>query len=273
MQYLYTSVTFTFLGKIERAALENDKERILSLGLEPEQADRIAALRAGDVFKLSRIFQIINIKLDEDLLLIAFNKAGEGDFVQHDIEDANITNELLRMLSYEAVQSVNHEYISQEFGLSHSTIAQLSKLTLIDIARIVKTGIHFYTVSADEWRLPMALDFIEEQHREEENINKLIEADASYPMVHALTGMQKKPFQTIRKNMGLLQSSSTGGAPKQLDQEQSHIAYKAWQDSEGLPIVDRCLAVHEAVNVGLRHLWPRIEEFRRHETGEEVTIL
>lgn len=272
MQTLYTSITFSFLRKIEQASLENDKELVIGLGLEPEHADRIAAFRAADVFKLSRIYKIVNIDIDEQLLLMAVDKANEGSFIEENIQDAELTGELLRMLSLQSMEVSNQKYLIDEFDISESAIEVIRNLTLFDISKVVKTGIHFYSITADEHKLPMALDFIESHYREEESINKLIEADASFPMVHALTGMQKKAFQIVRKQKGLLQSTGTGGAPKRLDQEQAHIAYEAWCNSEGKPLIERCLAVHKAVDIGLRHLWPRIEEFRRYEQGEEVTL-
>lgn len=273
MQTLYASVSFSFLRKVEEATLSNDKEAVYNLGLDPEQADQISKMRAADVFKLARIYQLVNIEIDEELLKHSIEQAEQGITVQANIPDAELTGELLRNLSNEAMDSFNHELMTKEFGLSSDMLDTLATLSLSQISSIIKTGTVFYDISADEYRLPMALDFIAEQNREEESLSRLIEADASFPMVNALTGIHKKAFQLMRKKKGLMQTSASGGAPKQLDQEQAHIAYNAWVQSSGKPMIERCLAVHEAVNVGLRHLWPRIEEFRRYEEGEDVQLV
>lgn len=271
MQTLYTNVTFSFLKRLERATLNNDLEQIIDLGVTPEQADTIASFRPVDIFKLSRIYQVVDIQIDEEAFDKAINQANDGSFTLNDNDSAEMSGDLLRALASLSTELETTQRIQKQFNLSDEAIYKLSSLTLSDIANIIRTGIVFYEITANEEKMALALEYVLQQNREEEAVAQLLSADASWPMVSYITGMSKNSFQALRKKMGL--PSRLQGAPKQLSEEQSSAVYYAWLDSAQQPFLERCLAVHKATDLSLRQLWPRIEELHRMEKGEKVSLV
>ena len=271
MQTLYTNVTFSFLKRLEKATLNNDIEQIIQMGVSKDEANTIASFRPVDVFKLSRIYQIIDISIDETALEAAIKQAGEGTRSFTDNESAEIAGDLLRALSSLSTEPESVDRLQKHFSISEPTIYKLSSLTLIEIANIIRTGIVFYEISANEEKLSMAVEYVEQLNKEEATVEKLLSADASWPMVSFITGMSKNTFQAMRKRMDL--PSRVAGAPKQLTEEQSSTFYYAWTKSKDKPFIERCLEVHEATQLSLRQLWPRIEELHRMENGEKVSLI
>ena len=78
MQSLYTDMTYSFLIKLMDASLIVDKERITELGLTTDQVEVITALPHSDLYKLSRIYRLIDISVNELALTKAISLAKDN---------------------------------------------------------------------------------------------------------------------------------------------------------------------------------------------------
>lgn len=269
MQDLYTSVTFCFLRQLEQASLDNDIEAILSLGATQAQADKISALRAADVFKLARVVGIIDIEIDEDLLDVAIKSASSNTPPSDKIANAEMTGELLRSLSRLTSEMENYGPLQKFINISDETISNIADLTLSEINNIVRSGINFYEITANEVKMAMAIDYVIEQTIERDAISNLMRAGASWPMLNELTGMSKNAYSKMRAQLEL--PGRAGGAPKNISEQQSIEAYELWQKNQNKPIIQRVLDIHKAIGVELRDLWPTLNDYRQMETKEKVS--
>ena len=87
MQSLYTDMTYSFLVKLMDASLISDKERITELGFTPVQVNVISNLPHSDLYKLSRIYKLLDISINEIFLTKAINQAKENVRCRSDIEN------------------------------------------------------------------------------------------------------------------------------------------------------------------------------------------
>ena len=272
MQSLYTDMTYSFLVKLMDTSLISDKERITELGFTPSQVKTISGLPHSDLFKLSRIYNLVDISIDEILLEKAINQGKQGIRIHGDIQNIDITHKLLRNLSTLAAHETESKTLNQLFKISNKTITQLSKMSIQNTLAIARTGIVFYDITANEIKLAMALEFIQESRREEEAINQLIVKDASWPMVHTLTGMSRALFQEMRKSLNA--PKTLGGPPRRLTEEEEIIAWNSWIDATGKSPLERCIVVSQRLNsIGLRHLWPTLSEWLKKESDEKYKSL
>jgi len=265
VQSLYTDMTYSFLVKLMDASLISDKERITELGFTPVQVNVISNLPHSDLYKLSRIYKLLDISINEIYLTKAINQAKENVRCRSDIENMDITHKLLRNLSTLSAHETESKSLSELFNLSNKIISQLASMTIQDTLAIARTGIVFYEISANEFKLAMALEYIQESRREEEAINHLIVKDASWPMVHALTGMSRALFQEMRKSLNA--PKTLGGPPRRLTEEEEIIAWNSWVKTANKTPLERCITVSQTLNdIALRHLWPTLSEWLKNES-------
>lgn len=269
MQDLYTNVTFSFLRQMEQASLDNDIEAILSLGASQAQVDKVSQLRAADVFKLARVIGIIDINVDEELLDIAINRSMDHTPPSPNNPNAEMTGELLRSISRLASELDNYASLQKFIDISDQTISKIADLTLSQINNIVRSGLNFYEITANEVKMDMAIDYVIEQTSERDAISNLMKAGASWPMLNELTGMSKNAYSKMRAQLEL--PGRAGGAPKSISEKQSIEAYNLWQQNQSKPIIQRVLDIHKAIGVELRDLWPTINEYRQLEVKEKVS--
>ncbi|WP_330109787.1 STY4526/YPO1902 family pathogenicity island replication protein [Methylophaga thalassica] len=268
MQSLYTDMTYSFLIKLMDASLIVDKERITELGLTTDQVKVITALPHSDLYKLSRIYRLIDISVNELALTKAISLAKDNVRCRNDIENMDVTHKLLRNLSTLSAHETESKSLSQLFNLSNKIISQLASMTIQDTLAIARTGIVFYDITANEVKLAMALEYIQEARREEEAISHLIVNDASWPMVNALTGMSRALFQEMRKSLNA--PKTLGGPPRRLTEEEEILAWNSWASTAEKTPLERCIAVSQTLNtIALRHLWPTLSEWMKEENASE----
>lgn len=268
MQSLYTDMTYSFLVKLMDTSLISDKERITELGFTTVQVNIISNLPHSDLYKLSRIYKLLDISINEIFLTKAINQAKENVRCRSDIENMDVTHKLLRNLSTLSAHETESKSLSQLFNLSNKIISQLASMTIQDTLAIARTGIVFYDITANEVKLAMALEYIQEARREEEAISHLIVNDASWPMVNALTGMSRALFQEMRKSLNA--PKTLGGPPRRLTEEEEILAWNSWASTAEKTPLERCIAVSQTLNtIALRHLWPTLSEWMKQENASE----
>lgn len=270
MQSLYVEMSYNFFTKVVDASLSMDIEHIARMGVSPEQASTLTSLSHSDVIKLSRIYQLIDIEVDERLLQLAMKKASAGEMTYGDIADKDMTIKLLSCLSTAASDDADSNQLKSTLNISSETVQQLSRLNVVDTLTISRTGIIWYSITAKETKLAMALEFIEAENRERASLDELIKQDASWPMVNALTGMSRSVFQQMRKTLNA--PKSLGGPPRRLTEEEEIKAWNVWKESAGKNDVERCLAVSKLLNdMALRNIWPTISEWLEMESVKRKT--
>ncbi|WP_292398586.1 MULTISPECIES: STY4526/YPO1902 family pathogenicity island replication protein [unclassified Methylophaga] len=269
MQSLYTNMTYSFLTKLINTSLNADIESIHDMGVTVEQVEMISSLPHGDLYKLSRIYQLIDIHVDVTLLDKAISLAKNGIRNIGDVQDMDITHKLLRTLSTLSADETEIDNLTQKFEIPLRNVRELAAMTLQDTLAIARTGIVWYEITANEIKLPMALEYIIESQREAEAIKQLIVKDASWPMVHALTGMGKAAFQEMRKSLNA--PKTMGGPPRRLSDDEEVLVWNAWNTSTGKYPLERCLEVSKTLNdIALRHLWPTLSAWLENESNPKV---
>jgi uncharacterized protein DUF2857 len=268
VQSLYTKMTYSFLTKLINTSLNSEIESIHDMGVTIDQVEKIASLTHGDLYKLSRIYQLIDIHIDIDLLDKSISLAKEGIRHSSDVQDMDITHKLLRSLSTFAADDAESANLTKKLDIPAKKVRELAVMNLQDTLAIARTGLVWYEITANEIKLPMALEYILESQREAEAINQLIVKDASWPMVHALTGMGKAAFQEMRRNLNA--PKTLGGPPRRLTDHEEILAWNAWKSCTGKYPLDRCLEVSKTLNdIALRHLWPTLSEWMKNEETQE----
>lgn len=269
MQSLYTDMTYSFLTKLVHMSTNADIESISEMGVSAEQADIITALPHSDLRKLSRIYQLIDIDVDVELLDKAISLARDGVRQHVDIPDMDVTHKLLSNIASLAADEHESSSLAYKFNLSQRKVQEIAKLNLLDTLAIARTGIVWYEIIANEIKLPMALEFIAESHREAHSINQLVIGDASFPMVQALTGMGKAAFQEMRKSLNA--PKTLGGPPRRLSDDEQVLAWHVWNQTKDQYTIERCLSVSKTLNnIALRHLWPTLSGWIDKETQSRV---
>ena len=267
MKSLYATMTYSFLTKLTNASSNVDIEELTDMGISPEQADRISRLPHAYLQKLCSSHNIIEISIDEELLSKALERGSKCERHIGDVPDMGITNTLLSSLATHASDPEEYRFLFQTLNLSPKFIPILATYSLNDILAVCRTGIVWYEITANSLKLDMALSLVEEAQLETELLRTLIQRDASFPMINALTGMGKAVFQDMRKAMGV--PITKGGPPRRLTDEEHEALYYAWNDTEGESLPKRCLSVSKAIDdIALRHIWPYLSQMIRNEIPE-----
>jgi hypothetical protein len=269
VQSLYTNMTYSFLTKLINTSLNADVESLSESGVTIKQVEILASLQHSDLFKLSKIYQLIDIYVDVPLLDKAISLAKNGVRSYGDVENMDITHKFLSQLSTLSADEHERLTLTSKFDLPPEKVKQLAAMNLHDTLAISRTGIVWYEITANEHKLPMALEFILETKRETEAINQLIIKDASWPMFLALTGMQRSVFQEMRKTLNA--PKTLGGPPRRLTDMEEVVAWNAWKESAGKNPLERCLAVSQMLNdIALRHIWPTLSEWMDKEANTQI---
>lgn len=252
---IFTDMTYCLFNTVSELARSNDVENLVELGVTQEQANYISMLRP---IQIARMKNCINLNIDHDLLIEALDSDVEAD----DEELKLHVNTAALLLNRLGLISANNDVPTEvkEFDLPPNVIYRLSISSAGDFRRTARTGIKFFTLTANEQNLTMTLEHLIEEMHHEYVIDQLILADASHSMLNALTGIRKRWFteQRNRHNMPV----SAGGPPRKLSFEDEILAYQVWTKSAALPIAERCLEVHKSLgNIALRDSWTSIQKW------------
>lgn len=261
----FEGVAQSFIKQILDASHNGDIEYYEEIGLSQDQVSRLERLSMNDTLNLCQSNGTIDIEIDDELLNHAIKIARDG---LHRLDTTNpshseTTERLVYAFSHSDFDHSHRQNKQIITGIEPATIELIKELSVRQIRTLCLTGIEFYTITVNDIFFEAALSYVESTAKEENTIKELIRRDASWPMINYLAGMEKRPFQRMRKRYGL--TELRGGAPKQLTDDQSVKVWTTWQESHELGIADRCLKVGREVDTAMRNVWPTLQ--RLIETG------
>jgi len=242
-------MAFCLFNKVCDLAETADIEKLIELGVTPEQANNIAKLKPSHIIRMN---ECVELTIDQDLIVEAI-QGNMDTWSKNTGYHINTSAFLLNKLGLMACEPHPPQDL-QDLNLAPSLIQILADATAMDFKRAAKSGIKFYKLSANESRLELTLSILMEEIKEEAIINKLIIGDASLAMLSAIAGTRKRWFteQRTRLNVPL----SSGGPPAKLNDDDDILAYRVWSDNLDLPLPERFLKVYEALNnIALRDIW------------------
>jgi len=252
---IFTDMTYCLFNTVSELARSSDMEKLIELGITLDQANNIATLRP---IQIARMKACIDLKINHELLIEALDSGTEScddELVLHINTAALLLNRL-------GLISANNDVPIEvkELNLPANVVYRLSISSAEDFRRAARTGIKFFSLTANEDNLTITLEHLLEEMRHEDVLDQLILADASFSMLNAITGIRKRWFteQRNRHNMPV----SAGGPPTKLSFEDEIVAYQVWTKNAGLPVAERCLEVHKSLgDIALRDSWTSIKNW------------
>lgn len=254
----FETVFQSFINQILDASHSGDIEYFEEAGLSQDQVARLERLSINDTLNLCQTNRTINIEIDDDLLQHAIQSANEG-IANSNYDTGNQTySETTERLLF-AISHTNFDHSHRQnqqviTGIEPATIELIKELSVRKIRALCKTGFTFYRITADSFFFEAALSHAETTAREENAIRELVQRDASWPMINYLTGMDKRPYQRLRKRFGL--TEMRGGAPKQLSEDESVKVWEIWHSHSDLGVAYRCLKISRELDTAMRNVWP-----------------
>jgi len=136
-------------------------------------------------------------------------------------------------------------------------IEALRAMTLADLYRVESLRAHCLSIALNrEVYWPM-MDHLRQQRETEETEQALIAADAPLEMMQTLFGLGAKEYSRLRRTLSV---DPSVGRPPDLDEENTHLLWHAWErcvdgeECDLLPAPDY-LELHVKTGVSMRAIW------------------
>lgn len=152
----------------------------------------------------------------------------------------------------EVVASGNLAQLSAS-GISITVARELSDLSAIQFAELVRAATGAVRVEIDEGELRHALTNVRSTTRNRQIEDELLRLGASLPAMRELFGWPGYQYAARRQSIGI---TSPGGRPRFPTREEEDLIYRAWQKHAELPTVERILATAHASSIPISSLWP-----------------
>lgn len=256
---MHEEVALIFLRRLVILTHSQNRELITDYGFTGNQARLISNLKPSGVNRLIQLVKCITIKIDSALLVEAITSPAYEREQSPPNDHLEVSATILKHLSLIIEQSSTPGQL-QITGVNDEAKHAVSKITLLEISQVVNTGIIFYQIEALTDNIDATLAFIAQEEEQEALFNKLVQANASFSMMNAITGIKKAQFRNYRLKYNF--PTTQGGMPAKLSESEEMQARKAWLNSKSLQVEARCLAVYNAMsNVSLRDIWTSMSEW------------
>lgn len=166
--------------------------------------------------------------------------------------DAIITKTVLHSV-VDAIASGSLSQLSVRWGLDDKVARELSDLSAIQFAELVRAATGAVRIEIDEDELRRALANVRSATRSREIEDELLRLGASLPAMRELFGWAGCQYAARRQTLGI---ATPGGRPRFPTREEEDHIYRAWQKHAELPTVERILATAHAASIPISSLWP-----------------
>ena len=96
--------------------------------------------------------------------------------------------------------------------------------------------------------LEKLIQFARSDSKKTQQLNMLIQAQATWPLLHSLFGISELEFAQRRRLFGLPKSSGRPRAPTEAEEQR---IYTVWQKTKGKPLVERLLLSHQQTQLSV----------------------